>query len=232
MYRDRTLFISKFIDEAYANEIIAIMLYLRDEAPTGTMSLYFNVPGGALRPCLAIFDLMENTKQKCVIETVNLGLCAGMGAMLVAAGTKGKRSSMPNARFMLQRPGLESVFRGQATDIALEVKNVKSWNARMQQQLSTITGQPLEQIEEDLKRDFYLSGDEAVRYGLIDQVLLPSPRKRAARGQDADLGAFEGEEGQKFQGESGGGWGSRQETEPKPPPKKDDDDNEPKIAKG
>ena len=234
MYRDRTVMLNKFIDEETANEFIAIMLYLRKEDPRQAISLYFNVPGGLLRPSLAIYDLIQNTKENCKIETVNLALCAGMGAMLCSAGTKGARSAMPNSRFLLQRTGMDEVFRGQATDIALEVKNVKKWNDRMEEELAMLTGQELERIQQDLSRDFYLSSDEAVRYGLIDQVLLPAPRKRAFGAQEADLGAFEGRDEQKYQGQQEaqqqGGWGSR------PPPnggdRRDDDDEEPKIMKG
>jgi ATP-dependent Clp endopeptidase proteolytic subunit ClpP len=231
MYRDRTLFISTFIDEETANSLISIMLYLRNESPKDPISMYFNVPGALLRPSLALYDLIQQTKQKCEIETVNLGLCAGMGAFLCSAGTKGKRNAMPNSRFLLQRTGMDEVFRGQATDIALEVRNVKKWNDRMEEELSQMTGQPLERIQQDLKRDFYLSSDEAVQYGLIDRVLLPSPRKRAGGKQDADLGAFEGEGDQRYQGEENkGGWGSRTQTPPEER-KKDDDDDEPKIMK-
>merc|ERR1712176_1426868 len=104
-------------------------------------------------------------------------------------------------------------------------------------ELANMTGQPIDKIQNDLKRDFYLSSNEAVTYGLIDQVLLPSPLKRAARGQDADLGAFEGEEEQKYQGEEnkenfGGGFGSQRKQAPPPEKKDDDDDDGPKIAKG
>lgn len=232
MYRDRTLMIGKFIDEETANEIISIILYMRKEDYRGDISIYFNVPGALLRPALAIYDLLEQTKENCDIETVNLGLCTGMGAFLCAAGTKGKRSAMPNSRFLLQRTGLDEVLRGQATDIVLEVKNVKKCNDRMESELSLLTGQPVEKIQNDLKRDFYLSSDEAVQYGLIDQVLLPAPLKRAARGQDADLGAFEGDEEQKYQGKDySGGWGSQQ-TQERQDEKKDDDDDGPKIMKG
>ena len=95
-----------------------------------------------------------------------------------------------------------------------------------------LTGQPMERIHQDLSRDFYLSSDEAVQYGLIDQVLLPAPLKRAARGQEADLGAFEGDEEQKYQNkDNAGGWGQQQQMQ-KPPEKKDDGDDEPKISKG
>jgi ATP-dependent protease ClpP protease subunit len=185
-----------------------------------------------LRPSLAIYDLLEQTKQNCAIETVNLGLCTGMGAFLCAAGTKGRRSAMPNARFLLQRTGLDQPVRGQATDIVLEVKNIKMWNDRTEKELAKLTGQPLEKIQADLKRDFYLTSDEAVQYGLIDQVLLPAPLKRAARGQAADLGAFEGDEEQRYQNQNNnsGGWGSQQQA----PPRNDrqDDDDDPKIMKG
>jgi len=231
MYRDRTMMISQFIDEEAANNIISILLYLRNEDPREKISIYFNVPGALLRPSLALYDLLDQTKKQCEIETVNLGLCTGMGAFLCAAGTKGMRNAMPNSRFLLQRTGMDQPFRGQASDIGLEVKNVKTWNDRMETELAKLTGQPLDKIQTDLKRDFYLSSDEAVQYGLIDRVLLPSPRKRAARGQEADLGAFEGEEEQRYQNqpENKGGWGSQQPKED--PPKKDDDD-EPKIMKG
>eukprot|EP00980_Cylindrotheca_fusiformis_P009188 scaffold2003_cov139-Cylindrotheca_fusiformis.AAC.4 len=233
MYRDRTLMISSFIDEEKANEIISIILWMRKSDYKADISIYFNVPGALLRPSLAIYDLLQQTKQNCKIETVNLGLCTGMGAFLCAAGTKGKRSAMPNSRFLLQRTGLDEVIRGQATDIVLEVRNVKKSNDRMEAELSALTGQPLERIHKDLSRDFYLGADEAVQYGLIDQVLLPAPLKRAARGQDADLGTFEGEEDQRYQGKdnSGGGWGSQQ-AQQRPPEKKDDDDDGPKIMKG
>jgi ATP-dependent Clp protease, protease subunit len=235
MYRDRTMMINRFIDEQAANNIISIMLYLRNESPRDKISLYFNVPGGHLRPSLAIYDLIQNTKKTCEIETVNLALCAGMGAVLCSAGTKGKRSAMPNSRFLLQRIGMDNVFRGQATDIALEVRNVKSWNDRMETELSQLTGQDVERIAKDLQRDFYLSADEAVQYGLIDQVLLPAPRKRAARGGEANLGAFDGDNAQRYQSKttsSGGGWGSQQQQTPPttPPKKKSSDDEEPKTA--
>jgi len=232
MYRDRTLMINKFIDEEAANEIISIILYMRKEDYKGDISIYFNVPGALLRPSLAIYDLLQQTKQNCDIETVNLGLCSGMAAFLCAAGTKGKRSAMPNSRFLLQRTGLDEVMRGQATDIVLEVRNVKKSNDRMEYELSQLTGQPVEKIQQDLTRDFYLSSDEAVQYGLIDNVLLPAPLKRAARGQDADLGAFEGDEEQKYQGKDySGGWGSQQQAQQRPEERKDDDDG-PKIMKG
>jgi ATP-dependent Clp protease protease subunit len=233
MYQDRTMMISSFIDEQAANNIISILLWLRKEDAREPISIYFNVPGGQLRPSLAVYDLIQNTKKNCEVETVNLAICAGMGAILCSAGTKGKRSAMPNARFLLQRTGMDQVFRGQATDIALEVKDNKSWNDMLEKELAKLTGQKVDRIHEDLKRDFYLSSDEAVQYGLIDQVLLPSPLKRSARGQEADLGAFEGADEQRYQNKDDqkGGWGSRKPEQQQPPKKKDDDKNEPKTSK-
>jgi len=232
MMRDRILLIGKFIDESAANEIISILLFLRKEDPTGPITVYFNVPGAQLRPALAIYDLICQTRENCEISTVNLGLCTGMGAMLCGAGTKGRRCAMPNSRFLLQRTGMETPFQGQASDIGLEVANMKKMNDKMEKELSKITGQTVDQVLEDMTRDFYLSSEEAVRYGLIDKVLLPAPRKRATQGQDADLGAFEGEGVQKYQNEKssgfGGGW--KDESANARDDKKDDD-YEPPIIK-
>lgn len=229
MFRDRIMLIGKYIDENAANEIISIILYLRKEDSEGPITLYFNVPGGDLRPCLAVYDLLMQTKQNCEVSTVNLGLCAGMGALLCGAGTKGRRCAMPNSRFLLQRTGMDQPFQGQASDIGLEVANMKIMNDKMEKELSKMTGQTADKVLDDMKRDFYLSSDEAVRYGLIDKVLLPAARKRSTTGQDADLGAFEGEDEQKYQnGESsgfGGGWkdvGEKQD-------KKDDDYEPPSV---
>lgn len=219
MYRDRTLMISRFIDDEAANEIISILLWMMEQDSFEPISIYFNVPGALIRPGLAIYDLIEQLKKTIVIETVNLGLCTGMGSFLCAAGSKRKRSAMPNSRFLLQRVGLDQPVRGQATDIALEVKNMKGLNDRIERELSIITGQPLGKIQADLKRDFYLSSYEAVKYGLIDHVLLPSPLKRAIHARATDLGTFEGDEEQKYQGREAserGSWGSQQQQQNPP----------------
>lgn len=237
MYRDRTMLIGKYIDENAANEIISIILYLRQEDTSGPITLYLNVPGADLRPALAVYDLILQTRENCEINTVNLGLCTGMGAFLCGAGTKGRRCAMPSSRFLLQRTGLDRPFQGQASDIGLEVANLKKMNDRMEYELSKMTGQTVAQVQLDLKRDFYLTSDEAVRYGLIDKVLLPAPQKRAAQGQDADLGAFEGEDEQKYQNKKESGWGSGWKDEAANDRNKsknnndDDDDDGPPIVK-
>ena len=194
------------------------------------MDIYLNVPGGHLRPSLAIYDLLCQTRGQCEITTINLGLCAGMGSFLCAAGTKGKRGAMPNSRFLLQRTGMENPFQGQATDIGLEVKDVKQWNDRMQEELAELTGQSVTRISDDLRRDFYLSSDEAVQYGLIDRVLLPNFNKRRAVG--VEFGSFDGDD-QKYQGgENKGGWGSRPESPNGGAGGGDKDDDELMSAKG
>jgi len=233
MYRDRIMMINRYIDENAANDIISIMLYLRKEDSTGPVTFYFNVPGADLRPALAVYDLIVQFRQSCEITTVNLGLCTGMGALLCGAGTKGRRCAMPNSRFLLQRTGMDRPFQGQATDIALEVKNMKVMNDKMEEELSLMTGQSTDQIIKDMKRDFYLSSDEAVRYGLIDKVLLPARKKRATMGKEfANLGAFEGEDEQKYQKKDGkSGFGGGWKDEGARDRQNGDDDDEPPALK-
>eukprot|EP00550_Attheya_septentrionalis_P000460 CAMPEP_0198279928 /NCGR_PEP_ID=MMETSP1449-20131203/124_1 /TAXON_ID=420275 /ORGANISM="Attheya septentrionalis, Strain CCMP2084" /LENGTH=309 /DNA_ID=CAMNT_0043975173 /DNA_START=27 /DNA_END=956 /DNA_ORIENTATION=+ len=227
MYRDRTMMIGQFIDEEAANNIISIILYLRKEDPKAPITLYFNVPGAILRPGLAVYDMICQCKKDMEISTLNLGLCTGMGALLAGAGTKGKRAAMPNSRFLLHRTGMDQPFQGQASDIGLEVANMKKMNDRVEMELAKMTGQTIARIQQDMKRDFYLSSDEAVQYGLIDKVLLPSPSKRTAQGT-VDLGAFGGENEQRYQNkENTGGWGAQQ-TEKKKDGK--DDYEGPKIS--
>jgi ATP-dependent Clp protease, protease subunit len=228
MLRDRTMMIGRFIDENAANDIISMLLWLRKESMTTPIDLYLNVPGALLRPGLAVYDLIVQTKdQGCEIRTVNLGLCSGIGALLVGAGTKGHRRAMPNSRFLLQHTGIDKVFRGQASDIGLEVKSVVKSNERLDLELHKMTGQPIPKIKKDMERDFYLAADEAVQYGLIDQVLLPTFNKRAATGGVVGLGSFEGE-AQRYQQSGGDGFGSQRAVERE----KVDDYEGPDVVKG
>lgn len=225
--RDRILLIGDFIDESAANSIISTILYLRKDNKDGKISLYLNSPGGLLRPSLAVYDLICQCRDDCIVSTLNLGLTTGMGALICGAGTPGYRSAMPNSRFLLQRIGMESPFQGQASDIGLEVKSVKGSNDRLEMELAKMTGQTVSKIRNDMKRDFYLSSEEAVTYGLIDNVLLPTSNfkpleyerdpwtgeKHLVQEREPDLGNFEGAgEEQRYQRtteqESGGGWGT------------------------
>ena len=168
------------------------------------IELYLNIPGASLRPALAIYDAINELKADGVnIATINVALCAGMGALISAAGTKGNRKCMANARYLLKKTGMDGeVFRGQATDIHLEVASIQKWNKVIVEEFGRVSGQDVEKIEKDLKRDFYLSSDEAVRYGLIDEVLMPNFNKRP-RVEDTmlDIGVFSS--GQKYQGGDG-----------------------------
>ena len=185
LYRERVLLVGNFLDEDQANQLIAILLYLRYDSPSKPISIYFNVPGALMKPCLAIFDTIQSLS--CPVSTVNLGLATGMGAFLCGAGTKGMRYALPNARFLMQRTGLDDPYQGQATDIGLIVQENKRDNDRMERALAIITGQSVETIKSDLKRDFYLSADEAVKYGLIDSVLVPQPKSMAQYSGDIGI---------------------------------------------
>jgi ATP-dependent Clp protease protease subunit len=224
------MLIGRFIDEEAANSIISMLLYLRKQSMNEPIDIYLNCPGAILRPGLAVYDLICQTREYCEIRTVNLGLCAGIGALLVGAGTKGSRQAMPNSRFLLQHTGIENPFYGQASDIGLEVKSVVKSNERLDLELNKMTGQPIPKIKKDMERDFYLFADEAVQYGLIDQVLMPTFNKRAATGGEIGLGSFQGE-AQRYQGRegsSGDGFGSRRQLERE----REDDKDEPQTVKG
>lgn len=181
-----------------------MLLYLRHEYPRQTLRLYFNVPGGHLQPALAIYDLLHQTKQRgSTIETVNLGMAGGVGALLCASGTVGHRYALPNSRFLLQRPGIGDTFRGQATDIALVVKDIKKLNSRVVNELASLTGQPVERVQEDMKRDFYLFADQALDYGLIDDVILPNRLKRGAMNERFQPGQVTGPSNRYIRYDSG-----------------------------
>ena len=233
--RDRKLWIAQYIDEEASNSIISSLLYLQSESDKEDIKLYLNIPGANLRPALAIYDAISELKADGVkIATTNIALCAGMGSLIAGAGTKGMRYSLPNARFLLQKTGMDQVFRGQATDIALEVRNIKKWNEKMNGEIAKVTGQSLERIDNDLKRDFYLSSEEAVRYGLIDEVLLPMPGKRTPPSDVVDLGSFQSGNEQKYQGEKPppGQDQQQQQQQPGQGMFANNDDDEPPIAKG
>ena len=174
LYRDRIMLVGNFLDEEQANSLIAVLLYLRFEDPKKPISIYFNVPGALMKPCLAVYDTLQTLE--CPVTTVNLGLATGMGAFLCGAGTKGCRYALPNARFLMQRTGLDDPFQGQASDIGLVVRENLRDNDRMEKALVKMTGNSIDVIQQDMKRDFYLSAHEAVQYGLIDKVLIPQPK--------------------------------------------------------
>mmetsp|Transcript_50532 Transcript_50532/g.120496 ORF Transcript_50532/g.120496 Transcript_50532/m.120496 type:complete len:326 (-) Transcript_50532:13-990(-) len=174
LLRERILMISEYIDDTMANAYLAMLLYLQSEDAKKPVQIYFSSPGAALKPALALYDTICQLKAKgCKVTTVSYSLCAGMGAFLVAAGSPGRRFATPNSLFLLSKTGLESPVQGQATEIELEAKQMLRESDRVEEELSGITGQSIDKIRQDLRRNFYLSAAEAVEYGLIDKVLVP-----------------------------------------------------------
>jgi ATP-dependent Clp protease protease subunit len=167
LLKDRIIFIGSVIDDDTANLIIAQMLYLEAEDPEKDIDLYINNPGGVVTAGLAIYDTIQYIKSD--VSTICIGQAASMGALLLAAGTKGKRFALPHARIMIHQP-LGGV-QGQATDIDIQAREI----IRMREELNKIlvkhTGQPLEKIQKDTDRDFFMTAEAAKEYGIIDEVL-------------------------------------------------------------
>ncbi|KAI0559184.1 Endopeptidase Clp [Gracilaria domingensis] len=171
LYRERIIYVGQDLDDESANQIIAVLLYLENDDAKANVSMYFNCPGGTIPAGLAVYDCMQAMKYPVV--TLNLGLAASMSAFLVAAGTKGKRMALPNSRFLLQSPSLPDTVRGQASDVAIEVRNILNQRNRIIDGLHQFTGRSNDQLKKDLNRDMYLTAPEARTYGLIDNVLMP-----------------------------------------------------------
>ncbi|TVQ45520.1 MAG: ATP-dependent Clp protease proteolytic subunit [Gloeocapsa sp. DLM2.Bin57] len=173
LYRERIIFLGRGVNDGLANQIISVMLYLDSEDPGKPIYLYINSPGGSVTAGLAIYDTMQYIKSEVV--TICVGLAASMGAFLLAAGAPGKRLALPHSRIMIHQPlgGIQG--RRQATDIEIEANEILRIRDELNQMMSHHTGQPLEKIERDTDRDFFMSAEEAKAYGLIDKVIEESP---------------------------------------------------------
>ncbi|MDB5792862.1 MAG: ATP-dependent Clp protease proteolytic subunit [Massilia sp.] len=167
LLKERVIFLVGPVNDQSANLIVAQLLFLESENPDKDISLYINSPGGSVSAGLAIFDTMNFIKPD--VSTLCTGLAASMGAFLLAAGAKGKRFSLPNSRIMIHQPSGGS--QGQASDIEIQAKEILYLRERLNRILAERTGQSMEQIHKDTDRDRFMSGDEAVEYGLIDKVL-------------------------------------------------------------
>eukprot|EP01039_Chlorochromonas_danica_P001154 gene1154-1260_t len=167
LLKDRIIMIGKQVDDAMANVVVAQLLYLANEDPEKDITIYINSPGGSISSGMAIFDTMQFIP--CDVSTVCFGMAASMGAFLLAAGTKGKRKSLPNARIMIHQP--LGGARGQAADIEIQAKEILFVRAQINSYLAAFTDQPVDKIEEDCDRDFFLTAEQAVDYGLIDEVV-------------------------------------------------------------
>ncbi|MBS3885479.1 MAG: ATP-dependent Clp endopeptidase proteolytic subunit ClpP [Dethiobacter sp.] len=167
LLKDRIIFIGSPIDDSVANLVIAQLLFLESEDPEKDINIYINSPGGAVYSGLAIYDTMQYIKPD--VSTICVGLAASMGAVLLTAGTKGKRFSLPNSRIMVHQP-LGGV-QGQAVDIEIHAREILSIRERLNEILGKHTGKTVEQIAQDTDRDYFMSAVAAKEYGLIDGVL-------------------------------------------------------------
>ena len=167
LLKDRIIFIGTPIDDTVANLVIAQLLFLEAEDPDRDISLYINSPGGVVSAGLAIYDTMQFIKPDVV--TICMGQAASMGALLLCAGAKGKRSALPNARVMVHQPLGGS--QGQATDIEIYAKEILTLRTKLNHILAKHSGQPLDKIEKDTDRNFFMSAEEAKEYGIIDEVI-------------------------------------------------------------
>ncbi|WP_080838136.1 ATP-dependent Clp endopeptidase proteolytic subunit ClpP [Cohnella massiliensis] len=170
LLKDRIVFLGSAIDDQTANAIIAQLLFLAAEDPDKDIHMYINCPGGSTTAGLAIYDTMQYIKP--AVSTICVGMAASFGALLLAAGADGKRIALPNAEVMIHQPWVSGGgVRGQASDIAIHAENILKTRDRLNRILSGRTGQPLEKIEKDTDRDYYMTAEEAMGYGLIDRVL-------------------------------------------------------------
>jgi len=169
LLKDRIVFLGTPIDDDVANVIIAQLLFLESEDPDKDINLYINSPGGSVTAGLAIYDTMQYVKP--LVATICLGQAASMGAFLLAGGAPGKRSAVPNARIMIHQ--LSGGYQGQASDIEIQAKEALRLKAKLNEILARHTKQPIERIEQDTDRDYYMGPGEAKEYGIIDDVFVP-----------------------------------------------------------
>ena len=171
LLRERIVFLGEPVTAESANRIVAQLLFLEAEDPEKDIYLYINSPGGSVYDGLGIFDTMQHIKPD--VHTVCVGLAASMGAFLLCAGTRGKRSSLTHSRIMIHQP--LGGARGQASDIRIQADEILYLKKKLNQELAERTGQPMERVVEDTDRDFFMSPAEAVEYGLIDKVIEKRP---------------------------------------------------------
>jgi ATP-dependent Clp protease protease subunit len=175
LLKDRIIFLGTAIDDIVANTVIAQLLFLEADDPDKDIYLYVNSPGGIVTAGLAIYDTMHYIK--CPVSTICIGQAASMGALLLSAGTKGKRFSLPHARIMIHQP--MGGFQGQATDIEIHAREILKMKDTLNGILAKATGQPIEKIRTDTDRDFFMSGEDAKAYGLVDEVITKKQARSA-----------------------------------------------------
>ncbi|MBR4428846.1 MAG: ATP-dependent Clp endopeptidase proteolytic subunit ClpP [Clostridia bacterium] len=169
LLKDRIIFLSGPIDDGAANTVVAQMLFLEMEDPDRDIMLYINSPGGSISAGMAIYDTMKYLK--CEVSTLCIGMAASMGAFLLAAGAKGKRKALPNSEIMIHQPlgGAE----GQATDVLIHAEHMRFIKQRMNEELAKNTGKPVKTVEKDTERDNFMTAEQALKYGIIDEIIPP-----------------------------------------------------------
>jgi len=175
LLKDRIIMLGTEVDDDVANVVVAQLLFLESEDPDKDINLYINSPGGSVTAGLAIYDTMQYVKPS--VSTICVGQAASMAALLLLAGAKGKRCALPNARIMIHQPMRGA--RGQATDIDIQAREILRMKARLNELIAKHTGQPLERVEKDNDRDYFMGAVEAKQYGIIDEVFVqkrPTPR--------------------------------------------------------
>jgi ATP-dependent Clp protease protease subunit len=170
LLKDRIIFLGGAIDDNVANVVVAQLLFLEAEDPEKDVFVYINSPGGSITAGMAIYDTMQYIRSD--VQTICIGMAASMGAFLLAAGTKGKRTALPNAEILIHQPLIAGGgLSGQATEIEIHAKQLLKTKNKMNRILAERTGQPLDKVEQDTDRDYYMSAEEAKEYGIVDRVL-------------------------------------------------------------
>lgn len=169
LLKDRIVFLSGEIEDNMANLVVAQLLFLEMEDPDADISLYINSPGGSVTAGMAIYDTMQYIKPK--VRTVCVGMAASMGAFLLMAGEKGKRLALPNAEVMIHQP--LGGAQGQATDVAIRAEWLLKTKTKMTKMMAEMSGQPLDKVKADVERDYFMDAEEALAYGIIDEIYQP-----------------------------------------------------------
>jgi ATP-dependent Clp protease protease subunit len=167
LLNERIVFLGTPLDDQIANLIVAQLIHLESEDPDREVSIYINSPGGSVYAGLAIYDTIRYVK--CDVQTICTGIAMAMGALLLAAGTEGKRMALPNAKILIRQ--VSSGFEGQATDIEIQAREVISTKRRLEKIIAQHTGQPLDKVSKDMERDYFMTATEAKQYGIIDNVV-------------------------------------------------------------
>ncbi len=180
LLRDRIIFLGDEVNDTTASLVVAQMLFLESEDPGKDINLYINSPGGSVTAGMAIYDTMNYVK--CDISTICMGLAASMGAFLLSSGAKGKRFALPNSEIMIHQPS--GGAKGQATEIQIVAENILKTKKKLNEILAANTGQSVETIAEDTERDNFMSAQEALKYGLVDQIIVNHDETRSEAEND------------------------------------------------